>query len=373
MHLPEDLVVEILYRVPAVSLARLRSISKGWNALIKNGRVLAKKHSAYAPRQPPLFIMLIDFRVYLVSVDLHGFDSNNVAPSAKLTGQFSLKDPLSKDVDIRNAFHCDGLLLCSTTDNRLVVWNPCSGATRWIQPRHSYDEYDCYALGYDNISSCYKILRMHRRFVDYQWRHTLSEVYDFASNSWSSVGVSTTTDWYILPIHSRGIYVKGTTYWLAYGRLDDRFLVSFDFSRERFQSLFFPADANIPRGKHVVLSVTREEQQLCMFSTCDFANDEGFFSDVWISTKMEGTGTVSWTKSHRFHSKIYITVSADHEKKVLVCEHILGPYHSIDIVGNVLHIVGEDIHIRRVNVYGEIRCPFLFTYVPSLVQIQQAI
>ncbi|CAL9221702.1 unnamed protein product [Arabidopsis halleri] len=34
MHLSEDLVVEILSRVPAVSsLARLRSTSKRWNAL----------------------------------------------------------------------------------------------------------------------------------------------------------------------------------------------------------------------------------------------------------------------------------------------------------------------------------------------------
>ncbi|KAG7578100.1 F-box-like domain superfamily, partial [Arabidopsis thaliana x Arabidopsis arenosa] len=82
VHLPEDLVVEILTRVPAVSLRRLRSTSKGWNALIKDGR-FAKKHFANAPRQS-LVIMLIDYRVYLVSTNLHRIENDKAAPSAKV-------------------------------------------------------------------------------------------------------------------------------------------------------------------------------------------------------------------------------------------------------------------------------------------------
>ncbi|CAH8261273.1 unnamed protein product [Arabidopsis lyrata] len=81
VHLPEDLVVEIT-RVPAVSLRRLRSTSKGWNALIKDGR-FAKKHSANAPRQSQV-IMLMDSRVYLVSINLHRIDNDKAAPSTKV-------------------------------------------------------------------------------------------------------------------------------------------------------------------------------------------------------------------------------------------------------------------------------------------------
>ncbi|CAL9221707.1 unnamed protein product [Arabidopsis halleri] len=75
--------------------------------------------------------MLMDSKVYLVSINLHRIDNDKAAPSAK-------------------------------SDNRLVVWNMCSGETRWIQPRNSYKKSDSYALGYDNRSSCYKILRMDR-------------------------------------------------------------------------------------------------------------------------------------------------------------------------------------------------------------------
>lgn len=132
VYLPEDLLVEILSRVPTVALARLRSTSKRWNALFKDGR-FAKQHFANAPRHSSLVLTLIDSRVYLVSINLHEIINNKVAPSAKLTGPFSLKDPLfgySEEVHIRNAFHCDGLLLCITKDYRLVVWNPCLGETK---------------------------------------------------------------------------------------------------------------------------------------------------------------------------------------------------------------------------------------------------
>ncbi|ANM65155.1 F-box/associated interaction domain protein, partial [Arabidopsis thaliana] len=51
---PEDLVVEILTRVPVVSLKQLRSTPKGWNALIKDG------------------LCLDTTAVSSVSLDLHG-------------------------------------------------------------------------------------------------------------------------------------------------------------------------------------------------------------------------------------------------------------------------------------------------------------
>ncbi|KAG7598442.1 Quinoprotein alcohol dehydrogenase-like superfamily, partial [Arabidopsis suecica] len=91
----------------------------------------AKKHSANAPKES-LITMLIDSRVYLLRINLHGIH-NNVAPSVKIP--FS-KSSSQVEVDIRDIFHCDGLLLCTTKDNRLVVWNPCSGETKWIKPRN---------------------------------------------------------------------------------------------------------------------------------------------------------------------------------------------------------------------------------------------
>ncbi|XP_010488097.1 PREDICTED: putative F-box protein At3g21120 [Camelina sativa] len=366
VYLPEDLLVEILSRVPTVALARLRSTCKRWNALFKDGR-FAKKHFANAPRHSSSLVLgLIDSRVYLVSINLHGIKNNNVDPSAKLKGPFSLKDPLStsKEVYIRYAFHCDGLLLCITEDYRLFVWNPCLGEMKWIQPRNLYKEFDYYAFGYGDKSSCYKILRM-QQFANDRW-HTMSEVYDLASNKWGSVSV--TTDWVIQLSKSCGMYVKGTTYWLALGKdrppHDRYFLLSFDFSSERFQSLSLPADAN-HSSLYVALSMTKEEQQFRMFASFD--SDERNKSDVWIATKVESTGAMSWTKFRRFHSHIRLTVSA-HKKNVFVCK----PKH--EAYNNIFYIVGDDLYILKVYKYtGDMIYPILLTYVPSLVQIQQGI
>ncbi|KAG7626044.1 putative F-box protein [Arabidopsis thaliana] len=360
VYLSEDLIVEILSRVSAVSLARLRTTSKRWNALVKDER-LAKKHSAYAPRQS-LVITLIDSRVYLMNVSiLYGIEKVDL--SAKLTGQFSLKDPLSnslEDIDIRNVFHCDGLLLCSTKDNRLVVWNPCSGETRWIQPRSSYKVSDIYALGYDNTSSCHKILRMDRS-EDRIPIQTEYQVYDFTSKSWLVDGVAGGLFIPSIGTRRRGLSVKGNTYWLALtedGPPFDMFLLSFDFSTDGFRRQSLPTDA--PRTYYdVSLSVTREEQQLCMF------NIHG--SELWIATKMESTGAISWSKSHRFHFRIdEMTVLADQEKPVFV--------YRFKPKSNMLHIVGEHIYIIQVDQHSaDCKCPYLLTYVPSLVQIQQSI
>ncbi|XP_010430740.1 PREDICTED: putative F-box protein At4g10190 [Camelina sativa] len=255
VDLPEDLLVEILYRLPkAFDLARLRCTSKGLNALIKKYKRLAKSQ----------IIMLIDFRVYLASIDLNGVhDNNNVV---KVTSQLSLKDPLSttspKEVDISEVFHYDGLLLCTTKDDRLVLWNPCSGETRWmIKPvGPSFKNFNCYALG---KSSCnkYKILRMRQHGNGYSKCLVEYEIYDFTSDSWRVLGE--TSDWSIHWLKHCGMSVNGNTYWLASNNVpvwQNDFLLSFDFSTERFESVSLPVDdfSYVP----MALSVTREEQKL---------------------------------------------------------------------------------------------------------------
>ncbi|CAH8261529.1 unnamed protein product [Arabidopsis lyrata] len=330
--LPVELQEEILSRVPAKSLARLRSTSKRWNALLKSGR-FAKIHSAIAPAES-LIIMLKDSRVYLASVNLHGVH-NNVSPSFELGSRLYLKDP-----HICNVFHCDGLLLmCTIKENRLEVWNPCSGETKLIKPRQSYyKESDLYALGYDNRSSCkkYKVLRPDLRSPF----HGEYEIYDFTNDSWRVLGA--TTDWFLSPIHP-----------------------VFDFSTERSQSLSLPQ----PFPYEVAaLSVVREEQ-LCLsgyYSTVTYSED----LHIWVTTSIGSV--ITWSKfltvqtidlSRDLFSN-GISFLAEEPNKVLVCFNY-----------KILHIVGENNHIQHVDDYGRdstsrSSCSVLLNYVPSLAQIQ---
>ncbi|KAF3546793.1 hypothetical protein DY000_02004444 [Brassica cretica] len=157
--LPWELESEILSRVPPTSVKQLRFTCKRWNALFKDYRFM-KNHLCKAAAQ---MVLKKDKSVYSFSFDFHGIH-NRYDQFITFTGKLlSLKD--SEDVEIYKTFHCEGLLLCTTKDSRLVVWNPCTGQTRWIQsrlPSNSYTEYQTCFLGYGNKNkSCYsfKILR----------------------------------------------------------------------------------------------------------------------------------------------------------------------------------------------------------------------
>ncbi|XP_002883624.2 putative F-box protein At4g10190 [Arabidopsis lyrata subsp. lyrata] len=354
-YLPEDLVVEILSRVPLTSLARLRWACKGWNDLIKD-KILAMK--------PSQIIVLIDSRVYLASVDMHKIDNNKV----NLTSQFSLKDPLShnfsEEVDIQNVFHCDGLL-CTTKDDRLVVWNPLSRETRWIQPRSTNKEFEYFALGISS-SNKYKILRIvhtgktHPGLLEF-------EIYDFTSNSWKVISES--RDWLKPLWKSCVMSVNGNIYWLAFREGDGIFLQSFDFSTERFRRVSLPGDHHY--YNILSLAVTREKQQLCLLTQ----DRQVPANNVWIATKIESKRAASWIKflsfdlpnfHHPFHFCSPMNFLVDRENKVLVC-----PGKNNGVSNNFLNILGENKFIQVDHQDGKSVCSLLVNYVPTFVQIHQ--
>ncbi|XP_010422557.1 PREDICTED: putative F-box protein At3g23260 [Camelina sativa] len=310
--LPTDLQEEVLSRVPAKSLTRLRSTSKQWNTLSK----LANVHSTNAQKES-LIVMLENFRVFLVRANyLHELDIN-IAPSVNVTSQFYLEHPQfkSSQVDICNVFHCDGLLLCSTEDDKLVVFNPCSGETKWIEPRNHYKNTDFYALGYDNNkSSCkkFKVLRVDRRHV--RGVNNEYEIYDFTTDSWRFLGP--TTNW-LLPQSHRGVSVKGNTYWVACysGRPYHEFLLNFDYSTEGFRKLPLPHQF----GSAIkVLSVVRENQ-LCL---CVTISTE---LHVWVTAISTESVMVIWRRLFKVNASLHyefsngVSLLTNEQNKLMFC------------------------------------------------------
>ncbi|CDY66804.1 BnaAnng23000D [Brassica napus] len=192
----------------------------------------------------------------------------------------------------------------------------------------------------------------------------LYEIYDFTSNSWRVVH-DETRDWSILGLARRGTCVDGNTYWLSFSsgqQLWMDILLSFDFSTERFTSMHIPSS-----GRMFALSMTREEQKLCMLASV--AADD---VDVWMANKIDSSGAISWSKfitvkrvynNHQW--MMFLTgmnFLVDEENKVIVC-----PGKSLDS-GRFLHIVGEDkcIQVDKHDDAGS-RCSLLLSYAPTLV------
>ncbi|CAA7059590.1 unnamed protein product [Microthlaspi erraticum] len=315
-HIPQDLLEEILSRLPIKSLGAVRSTCKQWNDLSKN-QSFTKIHRDTTAKAM-MFIMMNKSRTCLMSVNLNGSHNHKdlVDPSIEQIGKLY-------HVEILNVFHCDGLLLCSTRDKRLVVWNPYLGKTRWIKARNSsVDRIDRYGIGHDNNKN-HKILRFLYRYEQSVGNHRICEceIYDLRLNSWRVLHVTLHSYPYFSP--GVGVSLKGNIYFHASKRLEResrQVLVSFDCTSEGFgPCLHLPFQTFLKDD--VTLSTVREEQLAVLL------NHKGKM-EIWVTTKIETNG-VSWCNFLKvdkipFFSESSMFLSGsfflDEEKKVaLIC------------------------------------------------------
>ncbi|EOA33011.1 hypothetical protein CARUB_v10016342mg [Capsella rubella] len=372
-NLPRDLVEEVLCRTPLTSLRRVRSTCKNWNTLSRCESFAKKYLAGQAREREFMVVIMMDFRVYLMRVNLHNNNNNNLESYLKCEGELI---SLGDEVKISQVFHCDGLLLCiniSEEKTRLVVWNPYWGHTRTIEPTHNFPSIHMYsyAFGYDKSSKSHKILMFMNMRDEFN-------IYDFNSDSWRVLNV-TTTHWTIWFTHY-GVTLKGNVYLFAREKANhcDFFLVCFDFTRDTFGPLLpLPfAQCLIHRDTMSVSSV-REEQLAFLFHPWHTLRME-----IWITSKIE-PHAVSW------NSKVFLSVSikqlidpqyqfnlgsffVDEEKKVAVVFE--NGYK--DTRRNMAYIFGVDGSLKEVDLGEsayEYCYPLVCSYVPSLVQVNQVV
>ncbi|XP_010447206.1 PREDICTED: peroxiredoxin-2A-like [Camelina sativa] len=371
-NLPRDLVEEIVYRVPSMSIRSVRLTCKKWNGLFKSRSFMemciAKEEAAAKELAENRMIVILDYNVRLMGIAV------NDNPSIKSLGKLTCLED-SEQVKISQVFHCEGLLLCILKDDD---WNPSLGHTRWIQTRSASAwkgrDYYKYALGYKNNSgnrSCrsFKILRFTDEAkvteeTDLPVNPALRfEIYDFDSDSWSTLDVS--PHWLIG--YDRGVSLKGNTYWSVERKvspLNDH-IICFDFTRERFGPLL-PLPFSAWGEEFASLSCVREEKIAALLQSSKTYNYE-----VWITTKIEANN-VSWIKffsidgldiewDYVSHKSFFI----DEEKKVVVVFNKEGIENTVEVIGEV----GCLKKWRRL--LPEPCWPIVCSYVPSTVQIKQ--
>ncbi|EFH60319.1 predicted protein [Arabidopsis lyrata subsp. lyrata] len=350
--LPPELLEEILSRVPATCLQRVRSTCKRWNDLFKDGR-FTEKHFRKAEKES-LILMLKELKLCSIGVNL-----NFSPPSVEFQGTLDLKDshPNSEQVGQSNR----GL------------------ESRWIQRKNGYERYSRFALGYENNKSCssYKFLMC---WVCYDGKlgdedGVLGfEIYEFSSDSWRVLD-DVASDCFP---SANGVSLKGNAYWLK----ED--LLCFDFTIKRFKRVCLPP---VPSRDCMALSVVREEQLSLLHRIQHTSKME-----IYVTKKVDTEeADLLWSKSSTVSLPIgghkgfnvFSSLLIDEEKKVaLHCNINLKTRCNMlyTIKENYIDILfTESIHKRR---YLDKACkvtyilcwwPFIFNYVPSLVQIKNGI
>ncbi|CAA7029867.1 unnamed protein product [Microthlaspi erraticum] len=249
-------------------------------------------------------------------------------------------------------------------EDRVVVWNPYLGQTKWIEPIKSYQISDItYALGYvdDKKKRNHKILRFfnHFQFVKNVYGY---EIFDVESNSWKVLDIR--RSYWNIRFHPHGVPVKGNAYFLAKG--GEVYLVCFDFARERFGP-FHPLPFHSHPLHSVTLSCVREEQLAVLFQPLKLPVIE-----IWVTAKIDEPNPMQWKKFLKvdisgFRLHYFGCFFIDQEKKV-----------AVDFERSIAHIIGDKGFLRKVDIGDAANlevvryCRSLVcSYVPSLVQIKQ--
>ncbi|XP_010458569.1 PREDICTED: putative F-box/LRR-repeat/kelch-repeat protein At1g11620 [Camelina sativa] len=256
MELPSDLIEEILSRVPARSLGRLRYTCKQWKTLIAEPRFV-NKHWLHMRCREQQFTIFSNEHIVSLSfgstISYVGIDFNKPEKiGLKLPFPIALTPAMN---------HCDGLLLY-VTKSMLLVSNPLLNQKRWIKGSQGFDHsMDVYGLGYTSNQSSgsydYKIVRFRCSFSTHN--SSRLEVYAFKSESWKVVVDKNFNGFYGVPFSS--VCLRGTPYWLGYNKDGKRLtsIQNFDFLQERFEPLYLPPPS-IDLENYLSLGIFRGDQ-----------------------------------------------------------------------------------------------------------------
>ncbi|KAG2251418.1 hypothetical protein Bca52824_081554 [Brassica carinata] len=365
--LPGDLEEEILSRVPAKSLWELKTTCKRWYTLFRDPKFVEKNTKlSKAVRES---ILLSNDMVCSIAGDLHSSGFNT---GIEFTGKLkSLKH--SEDLKFSHIFHCDGLMLCSTErNNRLVVWNPCTGQRRNIEPKTCYGSNDTYALGYSRSSSsvhCYKILRwFYHQNEKKEWINGC-EIYELYSDSWRVLDSFTRDYTFVF----EGMSLKGDTYFVAQDNEAGAFLMKFDFTTERFVRLPLPIPS-LYFHDAALLSVVRGEKLSLLH-----IDDRSGVMRIWVSNKFdEEAKDLSWRSDlvlemdfDKFNLDIRSFLLDEENKAAICCVIDTEDEYKIGIC-----IFGQDMvkqvykdSVKVSHLHGPL---VIITYVPSLIRIQKS-
>ncbi|XP_020867288.1 LOW QUALITY PROTEIN: putative F-box/kelch-repeat protein At1g12170 [Arabidopsis lyrata subsp. lyrata] len=366
MHviLPWELVEEILYRVPPLSLIRFKIVCKQWNTLFKS-KSFVNNHLV---RVRPQFLLWTDSKMYSVSVNL------NNDPKIDMR-ELPLDISYLNNCTRTSFTPCDGLLFCDSWswENKAAVWNPWLRQTKWI--KFSEDKHFLFrGIGYDSG----RPEKGHKIFGSGTCKRELSndtfgpntmpvyrrvDIYKLETNVWKSINtfskaveIRTCSD----------VSLNGNLYWVLTNHdTDEYFIESFDFSKEiykffcalpwDYKSFAFPVLSTFRKNRLSVLKRMTATNNTEIWVTKDKINDDGEHV-AWIKFMTVSVPISSYSRPSYFIDNVY-------QKSLIMCCEDENSKLCIYIVrGNALtktQIIGVDAK-HFIN---------YCSYVPSLIPV----
>ncbi|CAL5355729.1 unnamed protein product [Camellia sinensis] len=238
-HLPEEVVSDILSRLPVEPLLRFRSVSIPWRALIDSSDFVKLHLNRSVETKSNLCLVMRDD--HLFAVDFDSLDGTTVE-AVKLDHH-----PLRcQDYETEVWGSCNGLICLSNALDTMVLWNPSTRKSRRLpyasiefQNHSRFYESRVYGFGYDSVTDDYKVVRIVvLKGKDGNSFHYEVKVYSLNSNSWHRVEKFPHNPNYPILKRTGGVLASGAVHWVVTQEPEIRkagLIVAFDLVREEYR------------------------------------------------------------------------------------------------------------------------------------------
>ncbi|KAJ0433698.1 putative F-box domain-containing protein [Helianthus annuus] len=256
-HIPLEIQLEIIKKLPIKSLIQFRSVSKPWKSTIDSSDFIADYTCSSARLQ---HLLLISYqnpsseKIYVPVVDDDMFPQNMVSPTHVPASVNLLRDSIVVGtshglVCLFGYYRNPGDFKCGTGMAMSVLWNPLIRKSVAIHvPDVDWPGEPAFGFGVCPATSDPKIvkineMRTHKKMkgetCSSRWQ---VEVFSLSSGIWrSSLGSFPCNlvefDW----PHSQ-VSLDRFIYWFGAGGTEFRLIVSFDLSSEEFGEIYLPVE-----------------------------------------------------------------------------------------------------------------------------------
>ncbi|XP_058202753.1 F-box/kelch-repeat protein At3g06240-like [Rhododendron vialii] len=227
--LPQEILTDVLSRLPVKLLCRFKCVSPSWKTLISSP-YFAKTHlnrtkTLKNPKNP-------NKKILLMADDLYSVDLAHTNPTATKLSIPPAEQRLQHQVRVVNS--CDGLVLLSIRcGSELILLNPSTReckklpAFTCVVDSANYIDSNLYGVGYDSSTDDYKVVIVSRQIV---------AVYSLRTDSWRRIQDAD----FSLKACSGRVFVNGCLHGICW-RDGCNGIVAFDLSDEVVREVPQPA------------------------------------------------------------------------------------------------------------------------------------
>ncbi|KAG8366518.1 hypothetical protein BUALT_Bualt17G0088500 [Buddleja alternifolia] len=189
-NFPEEIIVEILARLPIKSLLKFRCVSKSWLSVISSPQFI-KFHLKLCIKDATFSKYRIMFTVSYPHFGLKQCSINSLMfkPSSDVFDVNYPKESPHRAVWVVGS--CNGLICIAINEKQLFLWNPATRVSTklpTVNVKLNPGFYNLYGFGYDECADDYKVLGI---FVEYgigREFKSIVKMYSLKSNSWKRIG-----------------------------------------------------------------------------------------------------------------------------------------------------------------------------------------